>query len=157
MPTTVPTVTLKRLIEAPVADVFRAWTDPALIQRWLAPAPCEVREAEADVRPGGRYSIVVVEPDGKVHKTTGTYREVVPGRRLVKTWSYDGPYGSDETPSVLTVEFREVGPGVTELTLSHAQLRDGEALERVTAGWGLCVDKLEALFDRSMEAGGRRS
>jgi uncharacterized protein YndB with AHSA1/START domain len=145
MPTTVPTVTLKRRIEAPVADVFRAWTDPALIQRWLASGPCEVREARADARPGGRYTIVVVEPNGDVHTTTGTYREVIPGRRLVKTWSYSGPHGPDETPSIVTVEFREVGPAVTELTLTHAQLRDEEAVELVVTGWGLCFDKLEAL------------
>ena len=149
MATTVPTITLTRIIHAPVARVFRAWTDPSLIKRWLAPHPCEVREATADARPGGRYSITVVDPDGNVHTTTGEYREVVTGRRLVKTWFYDGFYGRDERPSLLTVDFREVRPGVTELTLTHAQLRDEEASEGAGAGWVLCLDKLAALFDAS--------
>jgi len=91
----------------------------------------------------------VVGPGGDVHKTSGEYLEVVPHRRLVKTWAYDGPYGRDETPSILTVEFREVRPGVTELTLTHAQLRDEKASERGGAGWVLCLDKLAALFDAS--------
>lgn len=149
MPATVPTIILTRTIDAPAARVFQAWIDPALIRRWLAPHPYQVREATVDARPGGRYSIVVVDPQGIVHRTTGEYREIVPGRRLVKTWAYDGPFGSDTTPSILTVDFREVRPGVTELTLTHAQLRDQEASEGVGAGWVLCLDKLVALFDAS--------
>ena len=149
MPTTVPTVTLTRTIDASAMRVFQAWTDPVLIQRWLAPHPCKVRQATVDARPGGRYLIVVVDPDGVEHRTTGEYREIVPGHRLVKTWSYEGPFGADTTPSILTVEFREVRPSVTELTLTHAQLRDERASEGVGAGWVLCLDKLAALFHSS--------
>jgi uncharacterized protein YndB with AHSA1/START domain len=94
-------ITLTRTIDAPVSQVFQAWTDSTLIQRWLAPQPCEVRQASADARPGGRYTIVVVEPNGNVHTTSGEYRAVVPGRRLVKTWSYAGPFGSDKNTVIL--------------------------------------------------------
>ncbi len=125
MPATMPTITLTRTIHAPAVQVFQAWTDPALIRRWLAPHPCEVRQAIVDARPGGRYSIAVVEPNGNVHTTTGEYLEVVPGRRLVKTWVYAGPYAYDDTPSVVTVDFREVRPGVTELTLADRCLTRG--------------------------------
>ena len=146
MPATVPAIKMTRIIDAPVAKVFQAWTDPALLKRWLAPHPFEVREAKADARAGGRYTIVVANGDDGPHTTTGEYLEVVPDRRLVQTWFYDGPYGRDETPSVLTVEFREVRPGVTELTLTHAKLRDDETSGGASAGWVLCLDKLAALF-----------
>lgn len=149
MPATVPTVTLTRTIDAPADRVFQAWIDPVLIQRWLAPHPYTVREATVDPRPGGRYSIVVVSPDGVVHTTRGEYREVVPGRRLVKTWAYEGPFGSDTTPSLVTVNFREVRPSVTEITLTHAQLRDEAASDGVGAGWVLCLDTLAVLFSGS--------
>lgn len=147
MATNVPTIRLTRTIHAPVAEVFRAWTDSALIQRWLAPHPYEVRDARADARPGGRYLIAVAEAGGELHTTTGEYLEVVPNRRLVKTWFYDGPFGRDETPSLLTVEFRAIGADATELTITHEKLRDLEARTGVGAGWTLCLDKLEALFD----------
>jgi uncharacterized protein YndB with AHSA1/START domain len=156
MPTTTPTVTLTRTFEAPALRVFQAWIDPDLIHQWLAPHPYVVREAIVDARPGGRYSIVVVDPDGVEHRTTGEYREIVPGRRLVKTWFYDGPFGADTTPSILTVEFREVRPSVTELTLTHARLRDATAGENVTTGWTLCLDKLDALLTLDSAQGGLR-
>jgi catechol 2,3-dioxygenase-like lactoylglutathione lyase family enzyme len=77
------------------------------------------------------------------------YLEVVPNRRLVKTWAYDGPNVRDETPSVLTIDFRELRPGVTELTLTHAQLGDDKTSEGVGAGWALCLDQLAGLFNRT--------
>ena len=39
-------------------------------------------------------------------------------------------------------------PGVTELTLTHAKLRDDEASEGASAGWTLILDKLMALFEK---------
>ncbi len=148
MPATVPELKMTRTMDAPVAKVFQAWTDPALMQRWFAPHPYEVREAEADVRPGGKYRFVVASADDGPHTTTGEYLEVEPNRRLVKTWFYEGPHGNDRTPSVLTVEFREVSPGVTELTLTHAELRDDEAGAGASAGWTLILDKLVAFLGK---------
>ena len=56
----------------------------------MAPGPCEVIEATADARPGGLYRIVVRDPTGGRHVTSGEYQEVVPATRLVKTWVYEG-------------------------------------------------------------------
>jgi uncharacterized protein YndB with AHSA1/START domain len=114
----------------------------------LAPHPYEVSEASGDARPGGRYSIAVIGPEGDVHTTTGEYLEIAAPHRLVKTWFYDGPHGRDETPSLLSVDLREVRPGVTELTLTHAKLREGDTQE-ASAGWELCLDKLAALLGPS--------
>src|SRR5262245_30119311 len=148
---TVPTIILKRIIDAPVDQVFQAWTDPALIRRWLAPHPCEVHESSTDARPGGLYSITVADLGGKMHTTSGEYLEVVTNRRLVKTWVYDGPYGRDETPTILTVDFRELRPGVTELILTHAQFGDEESRKGTAAGWVLCLDQLTHLFDQPVQ------
>ena len=87
-------VTIVRTFASPVAEVFTAWTDPALLRRWLAPDPWQVLEASADARPGGRYRIVVIDAEGDRHVTSGEYREVVPGKRLVKTWVYEGKYSA---------------------------------------------------------------
>jgi uncharacterized protein YndB with AHSA1/START domain len=140
-------VTIVRTFRSPVAEVFAAWTDPALLRRWLAPPPCEVLEASADARPGGRYRILVVDAEGCRHLTHGEYRELVPGKRLVKTWVYEGKYSAAGPYStLLTVDFRETGPRSTELTLRQDQLLTSEDQERNTEGWRLCLDKLDALI-----------
>jgi uncharacterized protein YndB with AHSA1/START domain len=142
----VPPVVEVRTIAAPAERVYAAWTDAALLGRWLAAHHCVVTEAHAEARVGGPYRIVVAEPNGNLHVTTGVYRELVPHRRIVLTWRYDGPHGADDVPSVVTVSLRAVGPGVTELTLTHERARDLRSRELLAAGWPTCLDKLELLL-----------
>src|SRR5688572_8015151 len=123
-----------RTIHATPAQVFSAWTDPQQVVRWLAPSPCMVKVAEIDARVGGRYRITVIDPSGQAHTTSGEYREVVPAERLVKTWIYEGPPRSE---SMLTVELREIRPGVTELTVRHDHLDQPEDRAKVGSGWVL--------------------
>jgi len=141
-----PALTVVRTFAAPVAEVFAAWTDPALLEQWLAPDPCVVLEASADARPGGQYRVVVVTPGGDLHVTTGEYREVVPDARLVKTWVYEGPNAPDRYPTLLTVEFRATGPRATEITLRQEQLLTPEDRAGNREGWRLCFNKLDALL-----------
>ena len=47
-------VIVEGLFRAPVARVYRAWTDPAQLVAWFGPAPKAMVSAEADVRVGGR-------------------------------------------------------------------------------------------------------
>ncbi len=141
-------ITVVRTIAAPIAEVFAAWTDPLLLQRWLAPGRCEVLEASADARPGGTYRIVVRDPVGNSHVTSGVYREVVPCKRLVQTWVYEGQSSVSPYPTLLTVDFRELGSGSTEIKLRQDQLLTPEYREGNREGWRLCLDKLEALLAR---------
>lgn len=142
-----PTLTVVRTIGAPPDRVFQAWTDPALLRRWLAPGRLEVVEAAADPRVGGGYRVVVVDPMGNRHTTTGEYCELVPGERLVKTWVYEGPsHPAGLYPTLLTVDFRDAGAGTTELTIRQDRLLTELDREGNREGWRLCLDKLEDLL-----------
>lgn len=147
-----PSITITRSFAAPVTDVFAAWTDAATMREWLAPDPCVVLEATADARLGGAYRIVVRDPMGHTHVTTGEYREIVRDRRLVKTWVYEGPFHADRYPTLLTVDFRATGPRSTEITLRQDQLITHEDREGNREGWRLCFEKL----DRALTRAGRQ-
>ncbi|WP_289014858.1 SRPBCC domain-containing protein, partial [uncultured Methylobacterium sp.] len=79
---------LTRIIPASPAALYRAWTEPALLQRWFAPKPWSVAEAETDPRPGGSSRIVMRGPDGTEFPSTGVYLEVEENARLVFTDAY---------------------------------------------------------------------
>ena len=49
-------VRLERVIPAPPHEVYRAWLDPDLLRRWLAPGGITVRLAEVEARVGGQLS-----------------------------------------------------------------------------------------------------
>jgi uncharacterized protein YndB with AHSA1/START domain len=95
--------------------------------------------AEADVRVGGRYRIVMQEPGGEQHRVGGTYREVVANERLVFSWAWES---MPERESLVTVRLVASGGG-TDLTLIHERFADEPARDRHREGWDGCLDRLE--------------
>ncbi len=138
---TKPSLTLKRRIKAPPAQVFAAWTDPEKIVHWFGPAHTiagSVR-ADMDVRVGGRYRMNFQTDDGESHQVGGVYREVVPNSRLVFTWAW---HSTPERESLVTVTVAKDGDG-TMLTLHHEQFFDEKARDGHERGWTGTLDKLE--------------
>jgi uncharacterized protein YndB with AHSA1/START domain len=143
--TEVPTVQVRRTIRAPRQRVFDAWTKPEELKAWHAPGPLTVSLAEIDLRPGGAYRIHMRDPDGKVHKVGGVYREIVSPERIVYTWSWEGDHPVKD--SVVAIEFFERGDS-TEVVLTHSGItHDGERTSH-EHGWTAIMDKLEARYGR---------
>jgi uncharacterized protein YndB with AHSA1/START domain len=135
-----PSLNLRRHYPVAPEKVWRAWTDPEAVKRWWGPMPGEpVSVAELDVRVGGRFRIVFGGPEGKDNECAGTYKEVVPNRKLVFTWSW--PNTTPDRISVVTIEFVRSGTG-TELLFRHEQFYDEAARDGHKRGWTGSLDKL---------------
>ena len=138
-----PSVTIIRWIKASPAKVYAAITQPEQMLRWWGPDAGPTLKAEADVRPGGRFSIVFRLLNGQEHNPTGVYREVVPGKKLVFTWEWpDMP----ERESLVTF-LLEPFDGGTELTLIHEHLPDEETCASHEQGWSGLLDKLPIFLE----------
>ena len=127
----------------PVAPekVWRAWTDPETLKRWWGPgANDQVSLVQLDVRAGGRFRIVFGGRQGTDHEVQGVYREVVPNRRLVFTWTW--PNTTPERESIVTIVFRATAGG-TELDFRHEQFFDEAARDGHRRGWGAALVKLD--------------
>ena len=133
-------LTLKRRLGAPPAKVFAAWTESARLARWFGPHGAEVLEAELDPRVDGRFSILMRTSDGEEHGVSGTYREVVPGARLVFDWAWRS---TPERRSLVTLTFDADGQG-TMLGLHHADFADETARDGHLVGWTQSLERLEA-------------
>ncbi len=134
----IPSVTLVRKIKAPPAKVYAALTQPGLMIQWWGPDAGPTLSAEADVRPGGRFSIVFRLLNGDEHNPRGVYQEVVRDKKLVFTWEWAG---SPERESRVTFLLEPLEGG-TELTLIHEQLPDEAARNSHEVGWRGFLDKL---------------
>jgi uncharacterized protein YndB with AHSA1/START domain len=136
-----PSLRLARRYPAAPEKVWRAWTDPQALKRWWGPGRQDpVSLAELDLRVGGRFRIVFGGPAGTDHEVQGVYREVVPPRRLVFTWTW--PRSTPERESLVTLEFRPAGGG-TELAFLHEQLFDEAVRDNHRRGWSESLAKLE--------------
>ena len=55
-------LTLERLIDAAVENVWRCWTEPELLEQWFCPKPWYVTDACIELEPGGEFSLVMNGP-----------------------------------------------------------------------------------------------
>jgi uncharacterized protein YndB with AHSA1/START domain len=127
--------------DAPCERVFAAWTDPEQLVQWWGPGAFKVSSVTVDLRPGGRYRIVLEPPGGgEALILGGRYREVVPPRRLVYTWRWEQGV-PDERESLVTMEFRDLA-GQTEVVLVHDNFVGPGPVEGYRLGWESGLQKL---------------
>ena len=146
-------ITLRRIIDAPPARVYTAWTDPRYLQWYLNPGQHTDHPIEVDLRVGGQWRLEMVESPEKRYLTGGIYRALKPDRQLVFTFGAFGGWpeldgdAADEAP-VVTVTLTE-HEGATEMTL-HMGFADTVSDERVRSwldlgmedGWRQTIDRL---------------
>ena len=131
---------LERSIPAPPEAVYRAFLEAETLKRWFAPSDdFKTVVHRADGKVGGGFKIDMVKPDGSIHIATGTYKELVPGRRLVFSWAWENE--PDHGDSLITVELSPEGKG-TKLVFTHEQLPTAKSRDSHAQGWTGCLDRL---------------
>ncbi|OMH38016.1 SRPBCC domain-containing protein [Motiliproteus sp. MSK22-1] len=132
-------LTINRKFDAPVNKLFDAWCKPEVIRQWFAPGNMSVPEAEADVQVGGKYRIVMQDPDdNSQHIVGGEYQEVENNQKLAFTWQWEG------SPNIthITLTFSPIDENSSELRLCHSEFADQQTCEKHEMGWNGCLAKL---------------
>jgi uncharacterized protein YndB with AHSA1/START domain len=143
-------VLLTRIIDAPRALVYKAWTDPQHMARWWGPHYFTNPVCELDVRPGGTILIHMRGPDGVVYPMKGVFLEVVEPERLVfSAGALEDETGSPLLEDLTTVTFAE-HEGKTLLTvhgvITKAAPGSEGALAGMEDGWSQSLDRLADLL-----------
>ncbi len=133
---------ITRHIKAPPTRVYAAWTDPAQLKQWFAPAEVITDGFAADVRIGGKYRWDLTNSDGEKMSAFGEYRELQPGKKIVFTWQWDDDEAWENQVSVVTITLNERAGG-TDLVFRHEQLPSEASRDRHTRGWNSILDELE--------------
>lgn len=125
-----------RVIAAPRALVFKAWTKPEHLVRWWGPKDFTNTFERFDLRPGGHWDFVMHGPDGKNYENHSVFIEVTEPCRLV--------FQHVSAPRFLvTATFEEVGEK------TRVVFRMGfESLATLQKLRGLIIPANEQNFDR---------
>ena len=148
-------VKVTRSFRAPRALVYRAYTEPELVRRWLlGPPGWSMPVCKMDVRVGGQYRWRWrSDENGSEFGFAGTFREVQPASRLVHTEAYDpgtvgGGYPGKD--ALVTVTFTEDG-GVTTVTtlidFGSKEARDAAVATGMTDGMEQSYELLDRLLN----------
>jgi uncharacterized protein YndB with AHSA1/START domain len=151
-----------RVFNAPVKQVWKAWSDPELVMRWWGPVGFTCPVAKMDFREGGT-SLVCMRAakdflGGQDMFNMWTYEKIVPMKRFIYILRFADKDGNMMDPAKQglpleipkevrnEVTFKDLGKDKTEVTVTEYGWMVGQLMEMSKMGLEQCLDKMAALF-----------
>lgn len=141
-------LTITRRFHSPRERVFRVWTEPEHMRRWMCPAEFTVIEATVDLRVGGRWRTGMRAPDGTEYFMHGVYQEIIRPERLVFTHTWEDDTQPGHVPghdTLITITFDEV-EDVTTMVFHVANLESIEGREGQRRGWSQAFEHIDTVL-----------
>lgn len=147
---------IRHVFDAPVEQVWQAWSDPQQVVCWWGPTGFTSPSAEIDFREGGKFLFCMRPPKEWGNQdlyTAGVYTKIVPLERIDFTQMLSDQDGNaidptsinmpaDFPPSIPCVlQFKRQG-NQTELTVIEYGWAAGQMREMSRMGMEQCLDKL---------------
>jgi len=149
-------LTISRIIKAPRAAIWRAWTDPAAFEKWWIPAPLQCRVVEMDLAPGGAFVTEMSEDGARfTPHMNACFLAVEPLERIVFTNALVGGWrpGQEHYPTPMTaiITLREHAEGTDYAARAMHRNdadRDLHAEMGFHDGWGAVIGQLADMVER---------
>lgn len=141
---------ITRLLRAPLALVWKAWTDPEHLQQWWCPKPWTTEVRAFDLRPGGAFHTTMKGPDGETSDNPGVFIEIVPQSRIVWTTALLAgwrPADNHWMPLTAIISFEDEGENTRySAVVMHKDKASRDEHDKMGFfdGWGTCITQLEA-------------
>jgi uncharacterized protein YndB with AHSA1/START domain len=157
--------TISRVVDAPRALVYKVQTEAAHLEQWLSPEGFATIHSAMNFAVGGTYHYGLEGPGGMQMWGLQTFREIVPGEKIVFVQSFSNKDGgltrhpmSPDWPlrMLSTTTFEDAGERKTRITITWAPYDSDEAGETafdnargsMQGGFGGTFAKLEAYLEQ---------
>lgn len=143
-------ILIERIVHAPPHRVFRAFLDPDLMRRWIAPDDLDIDRITVDPRVDGHIVVWHSRHGVSTGRFEGRYVKIEPPRELVYRWAFVGtePEKGEYFDTRVKVQFRPSRNGRTRVSVVHERLAElwkgaPHIRDRLLPGWKNCLDQLE--------------
>ena len=139
-----------RVFDAPRSLVWRCWTEAELFKQWYGPEGFTIPSCTIGFRVGGKFLVSMRSPDGWEMWLAGTYQEIGPVERLVRTEGMsdaEGNVADEGQASLVTVTLEEEGKNMTLMTLRHAGMPEGHHRTGAGEAYRQAFEKLAAVLE----------
>lgn len=146
-------LTLTRIIKAPRAAIWSAWTNPRSFEQWWIPAPARCKVTAMDLRPGGAFAWQISEDGGDfVPHGNACFLAVDENERIVFTDALLGgwrPSGKPFITAIITLKDHRDGTAYEAYVMHQDKaVRDRHEEMGFYDGWGTVVGQLAKLVER---------
>ncbi|MGZ8630566.1 MAG: SRPBCC family protein [Actinomycetota bacterium] len=142
----VPQVFTSREFDAPRELLYRAFTEPDLLEQWLGPRRLTMTVAKFDLRDGGTWRYIHSDDDGNAFGFHGVFHGEPSPDGMVQTFEFEGAPGH---VSMDTLTFEEHDGGTTVRTNSVFQTveaRDAMVRSGMADGMSQGYERLDELL-----------
>lgn len=138
------TLVITRLFDAPRELVFKLWSEPTHLARWVGPRDYPAMQADNDFRVGGKWRIGLRATDGSEDLwQSGVYREIEPPRKLAFTFAWEGMKGgTPPNETFVTIELEDVN-GKTRMTFKQFLFDTVSNRNGHRGGWDSTFDRFD--------------
>ena len=84
-----------REFDAPVEQVWKAWTEPQLLDQWWAPRPWKAVTQSMDFSAGGTWRYYMQGPEGEKHYCKFDYETITPNKSYTGIDGFVDENGND--------------------------------------------------------------
>jgi uncharacterized protein YndB with AHSA1/START domain len=139
------TVRLHRVLAAKPEKLYRAFTDPGALAKWLPPNGFYCTVHYSEIKVGGTYKMSFTNfTTGKSHSFGGEYKELEKNKRLCYTDHFDDPNLAGEITVTVTLDEVSVG---TALNIIQEGIPDLIPAEACYLGWQESLINLAKLVE----------
>ena len=155
---------LTRVFDAPVDQVWKAWSESEQVMRWWGPTGFTCPLAKMNFQEG-RISLVCMrapkEFGGMDMFNTWTYTKIVPMQRIEFILHFSDKDGNKLDPDKIGIPpgvpkevphvilFKSLGTNKTEMTVTEFGYASEEAVNMSRSGLEQCLDKMAAIFGKN--------
>lgn len=149
---------VKRIIDAPLELVWKAWTEPEHVMKWWGPKHYTCPYCKIDLREGGKFVFAMrapAEQGGQETYTAGVYKKIIPMQYLEFIQGMSDREGNPIDPALVgmppdfpeeirtSIVFKARGE-LTELIITEYDWPMSQMYIYSLAGLHQTIDKLEA-------------
>ncbi len=142
----IPQILATREFNAPRDLVYRAFTDPDLLVRWLGPRRLTMRIDRFDLRDGGTWRYVHAEADGTEYGFHGVFHGDPSPQGIVQTFEFEGAPGHVQLDTASFIE--EDGRTTVRMNsvFQTVEARDAMIASGMEGGMGEGFERLDEVL-----------
>ncbi len=146
------TINVEREFAAPLSQVWPAWTQSEILDKWWAPKPWKAETKSQEFREGGKWLYAMVGPEGEKHWSCVEYKSIFPMQSFSGTDAFCDENGNINTSmprTTWTNTFAEAGNKTkVSIELKFNDVADMDVLLQMgfKEGFTMGMDNLDELL-----------
>lgn len=137
-----PDILITREFDLPVALLFKAYTEPAIVAQWMGTTVLKL-----DNHAHGGYQFETTDPRGGKHRFNGTIHTIVPNAKITRTFEMEGT-AFEVQLEFLEFESLDAQRSRLSIHIVHRSVALRDAVLQLPFAFGINMahDRLQALF-----------